>query len=225
MKIAIISDIHANIFGLKAVLNDLPEVEKILCAGDITGYYPFVNEVIGEMKDRHIVCVKGNHDQYLIDGKAPQSSSEVIKNSVKRTMKLISAPDLNFIKSLPDHIDTTIDGRRAMMFHASPWNYLEQRIYPDYSHFERFSSIIADVLILGHTHYPFVRKIGNLTIVNPGSCGQPRDFNLLSYVLWDTKNDAFKNKRILWNIEEFKKEARVRGTDEKLFEVFNRVKK
>ena len=225
MKIAIISDVHGNIHGLKAVLSDLPKVDKILCAGDITGYYPFVNEVIEELKVNNIVSVRGNHDQYLVEGKAPEAASDVIKYSVKRMKLLISHENLEFIKSLPESIDVVIDDKRVMMFHGSPWNFLEERIYPDYPNFKRFSEIESDVVILGHTHYPFVKKIGSLTVVNPGSCGQPRDYNLLSYILWDTKKNKFKNKRISWDIEKFKKEASLRGTDEKLFKVFNRVKK
>lgn len=224
MKIAIISDVHANIFGLKTVFSDLPKVDRVLCAGDITGYYPFVNEAIDFLRNKKVVCVKGNHDQYLINGKAPEGATSIVKDSVERMKSLISSENLKFINSLPDSFDAIIDGKKIFMFHGSPWDHLEERIYPDYAHFERFESVDADIIILGHTHYPLVKKIGRKTIINPGSCGQPRDYNMLSYIIWDTHKDTFENKRVEWDVENFKKEALARGTSPELFEVFNRIK-
>lgn len=225
MKITIISDIHANIFGLKTVFSSLPQVDKILCAGDITGYYPFVNEVINELKDRDVICVKGNHDQYLINGKAPDNSKDTISKSVERMKDLITPDNLEFIKSLPNLIEMEIDGRKVFMCHGSPWDNLEERIYPDYSDFDKFNSILSNVIILGHTHYPMIKNVGDKIVLNPGSCGQPRDYNLLSYIIWDTESNNFTNHRLEWDIKEFEEEAMKRGVEDDLFEVFKRVKK
>ncbi len=223
MKIAIISDIHGNIHGLKRVLSDLPKIDKIICAGDITGFYPFINEVVNTFKKNNVISVRGNHDQYLINGEAPEDKKEEIKNSVQRMKQLISKENLEFIKKLPDSIDLTIDDKKVLVFHGSPWNHLEERIYPDYPNFNRFLGIDADVIILGHTHYPLVKKVGKITIVNPGSCGQPRDNNRLSYIIWDTKVSSFENKRLTWDIEKFIKEAKLMGIEDSLFEVFKRT--
>lgn len=223
MKIAIISDIHANIHGLKVVLSDRTPVDKIICAGDITGFYPFVNEVIDELRKKNVLSVKGNHDQYLIEGKAPEDKKVEIKKSVQKMKKIISKENLTYIKSLPEMLKITIDQMKVLIAHGSPWDHFEERIYPDYPNLDRFLAINADVIILGHTHYPFVKRIGTKTIVNPGSCGQPRDYNLLSYTLWNTRTNSFENRRLTWDIERFIKEARKRGTDEKLFEVFKRA--
>ena len=223
MKVAIISDIHGNIYGLRTIISDLPKVEKIICAGDITGYYPFINEVIDELRRNNVLAVKGNHDQYLIDDKAPEGARGEIKNSVKKMKQLISKKNLNYIKSLPDFLSFTIDDKKVLVVHASPWDHLEERIYPDYQNFDRFKKIDADVVILGHTHYPYVKKIGKLTVVNPGSCGQPRDDNRLSYTIWDTNTNSFENKRLPWDIEGFTKKAKLIGTEDSLFEVFKRT--
>lgn len=223
MKIAIISDIHGNIHGLKRVLSDLPKIDTIICAGDITGFYPFINEVINELKKNNVISVRGNHDQYLIDGRAPEGKRGEIKNSVERMKKLISVEGFDYIKNLPEYIKTTFDKRRVLITHSSPWNHLEERIYPDYPNFDRFLNVGADVVILGHTHYPLVKKVGKITIVNPGSCGQPRDENRLSYTLWDTKMNSFENRRLVWDIERFIKEAKSMGTEDSLFEVFKRT--
>jgi putative phosphoesterase len=225
MKIAIISDIHGNIYGLKKVLSDLPKIDKIICAGDITGFYPFVNEVIKEIKNKNVISVKGNHDEYLIDGKAPKDKNIDIKNSVEQMKRIISIKNLDYVKSLPESLNLDIDGNKVLVVHGSPWNHLEGRIYPDFADFDNFLKVDADVIILGHTHRPFIKRIGNKIIINPGSCGQPRDYNLASYILWDTKKNVLENKRVFFDINKFKEEALKRGTDKKLLEVFKRIDK
>lgn len=64
MKVAIISDIHANVVALKAVLKDIEEqqVDRIYCVGDLVGYAPFPNEVIDLIKEKNIPTVMGNYD-------------------------------------------------------------------------------------------------------------------------------------------------------------------
>jgi|SRR3989344_1302624 len=225
MKIAIISDIHGNIDGLNAVLKDVGNVDMILCAGDLTGYYPFINEVIDKVKKNNIITIKGNHDKYLVDSRAPEDASDKVKQSVDYIKKIISSENLEYLKSLPDCFDNKIDNKRVLMYHASPWDIFEERIYPDYNHFEKFDKINVDVLILGHTHYPMVKQIDSLTLINPGSCVQPRDYNLLSYVMWDTEDNTFENRRLEWDIDEFIHKSLEKGVDLKLFKVFDRIKK
>lgn len=222
MKIAFISDIHANSFGLQTVLQNFQDVDKIFCAGDITGYYPFPNEVISLLKKHNVISVIGNHDKYLLNGKAPSDANQLVKESVEFTKNIISDDSFEFVKNLPEKIEITIDDKKVFICHGSPWGFLEERIYPDYANFERFEEINSDIVVLGHTHYPMIKKIGKKTIINPGSCGQPRDYSLLSYAVWDTDSNTFEIKRIEWDIEKFKKEALARGTDPKLLEVFNR---
>lgn len=221
MKIAFISDIHANSLGLQIVLQQFQDADKIFCAGDITGYYPFPNETIALLKEHNITSVLGNHDKYLINGKAPEGANMQVIESVEFTKNIISDGSLEFLKSLPEKLELAIDNKKIFMCHGSPWNYLEERIYPDYSSFEKFDQLDSDIIVLGHTHYPFVRKVNNKTILNPGSCGQPRDYNLLSYAVWGTDSNTFEIKRMEWDIESFKNEAIKAGTNPELFDVFN----
>ncbi|PIT88935.1 MAG: metallophosphoesterase [Candidatus Levybacteria bacterium CG10_big_fil_rev_8_21_14_0_10_36_7] len=224
MKIAFISDIHSNNLGLETVLSAMGTVDSIYCIGDITGYYPFPNEVIEEMKARNIISVMGNHDKYILQGFAPEKANEQVLKSVEFTKKIISEESLNYVKSLPEKIEATIDGKKVLICHGSPWDNLEERIYPNFPNFEKFENIEQDIIVLGHTHYPMVVEIGGKIIVNPGSCGQPRDYNLLSYIIWDTTSNLFDIKRVGWDIKRFKKESVKKGVDSKLFEVFSRRK-
>src|SRR3989338_7379500 len=99
MKVVFISDIHSNYFGLQTVLDDFNSVDKIFCAGDITGYYPFPNEAVKLLKEHDIICIKGNHDKYLLDGKAPKGANQSVKQSFELTKKIISDESLDFLKS------------------------------------------------------------------------------------------------------------------------------
>lgn len=224
MLIQIISDIHGNSDGLHAVLDDAGKVDKVICAGDLTGYYPFVNEVIDIMKEKHIITIRGNHDLYLLKG-VPPIANNIVKESVEAMKKFISTDNLSYLATLPESLSLTIDRKKVLIFHGSPWDSMEGRVYPDFPDFDRFSQIDADVVVLGQTHHPIIKYIGNITVVNPGSCGQPRDYNFLSYTLWNTTTNTFMNKRISWDIDAFVKKAKAKGIPDEYFEVFKRTKK
>ena len=68
MKIAVISDVHANYTALKAVLEDMSAVDHLVCAGDITGYHRQVNEVVDLLSGVGARMILGNHDHYLVQG-------------------------------------------------------------------------------------------------------------------------------------------------------------
>lgn len=224
MKLLIISDIHGNDIGLKAVLDHARHVDKILCAGDITGYYPFVNEVIDLIKKKNIIAIKGNHDKYLLDGFAPVYANKLVKESVERMKKIVTRENIEFISSLSNPSELSIGGKSVFVCHGSPWNLYEEYVYPDYKDFYKFASLPYDVIIYGHTHRSVIKKIGKVTVVNPGSCGQPRDYNLLSYTIWDTNTNVFKNVRIEWDMEGFIQKAKSVGTPQDVLRVFERQK-
>jgi putative phosphoesterase len=173
MRIGLISDIHANVSALRAVLDALGEVDAILCAGDLTGYNEFPNEVIEEIQSRGVQTIAGNHDVYL--WAPPASPNAILKRSIDFTRGVITPANLQFLTGLPCQRMFNFDGVRVAMYHGSPWDPQEEYIYPDYRTWERFAQIDADIVVLGHTHRPILRQIGALTVVNPGSVGQPRD--------------------------------------------------
>jgi len=170
MRIGLISDIHANPYGLEAVLGRLRSCEAILCAGDITGYHNSVNEVFDILEEHNILFILGNHDEYLLR-KSIEDLHPLLKRSVEYTKRTISEDNLEKLRKAPLHYGGLFDGLRIKMYHGSPWDLLEEYVYPDYAHFEKLEEIDADLVVLGHTHTPFMRG----KIVNPGSCGQPRD--------------------------------------------------
>ncbi len=223
MKILILSDIHGNDVGLKTVLQNAGSVDKILCAGDFSGYYPFVNEVITIAKKNNFISVLGNHDAYQLGEKVPSDKKNAVTLSVDFVKNIISKESLDYLASLPQKLALTIANKKVLMVHGSPWDVLDGRIYPDYSSFDNFESLPYDIIIMGQSHYPFIKKVGEKVILNPGSCGQPRDYNKVSYILWDTEKDSFVNKRVDWDIAGFMQKCKENNTPEEFFSVFERV--
>lgn len=197
MKIGLISDIHANLYGLKSVLSKLNDADEIYCAGDITGYYTYTNEVFDELSSHKVQFIRGNHDNYVVsDETVPRS--DIMSESVNFARAHISPHNLDILKRTPETLVLTLDKLKVMIFHGSPWKM--EYIYPSYPHFGRFSKLDADVIVLGHTHIPLVKSVNDKLIVNPGSCGQPRDGNpSASYALLDTKKKAASIHRVTYN--------------------------
>lgn len=222
MKIGLISDIHSNIYALKKVLGSLGDSDLILCAGDITCYYPFVNEVFEELDRHRVLYIKGNHDAYLC-GYGIRDLNLVDPKSLDYTKNHITNENLRSLKAAPIQLDMCIDGLRISMFHGSPWDKLEGYIYPDYPDFEMFREIDADVIILGHTHYPLVKQVAHKLIINPGSCGQPRDYDRrASFALLDTSTKETRVGRIEYDIDKVCKEIKRLGFDNKLSTILAR---
>jgi predicted phosphodiesterase len=85
--------------------------------------------------------------------------------------------------------------------HGSLWA-VDEYVYPNYRNFERFVDIKADVVVMGHTHIPMMRQAGRVLLINPGSCGQPRDGNpLASYALVDTETYQVEIRRIPYDVD------------------------
>ncbi len=202
MKIGVISDIHANPFGLETALNQLTSnsVDLILCAGDLTGYSPLVNETLDLLTDRPIEFILGNHDFYLLNG-CPPSKNKIVQKSVSLTRQIIKPEFINFLASLKLVKIFDIQGIRIKMIHGSPSNALEEYIYPDHVfNPEKLRLDSENLLILGHTHHQMIKQFKNFEVLNPGSSGQPRDGKgYACYALIDTSDYNIELRRIKYN--------------------------
>lgn len=181
MKIGLISDIHANAPALRVVLDGLADkdVDRILCAGDVVGYYPFPNEVVSLLEEHDVRSIVGNHDAAVLD-ETPSRFSINAKRAADWTRRELTPESNEFLESLPLVFEETIDGRDIYMVHGSPEDPLNEYIWEDEVDeraLDYWFEDHPDFLILGHTHRPFVKKVGSTTVLNPGSVGQPRDKN------------------------------------------------
>ncbi|MHA2233529.1 MAG: metallophosphoesterase family protein [Candidatus Hodarchaeales archaeon] len=214
--IAIIADIHGNFEALESVLEDIcanfPEIREIYCAGDIVGYGPNPKECLESLiKNPNVsATVKGNHDEYLVQGFINRQVNPDAAAAIDWQIGVIPLELRWELSQFPVFIPKS-DPNIALV-HGSPQYPLDEYIYPDTEKqehlFDYMNASNTDMLILGHTHKPFVRKRflrefnKDLLILNPGSVGQPRDRDpRASYAILNTKNIEGTIIRVDYDIE------------------------
>jgi len=177
MKIALVSDIHANAAALKRVFDDLPSVDRVLCAGDAISEYRFCPETVDLLRIAKVQCVQGNHEHVLFERNPAY---------LRKCRAEYAAELLDMLAEAPQSFDLAAAGARLHMIHATPWNPFSGYINPGSSHLSRVAKLPYDFVVLGHTHVPMVEKAGSVTVINPGSCSEPRDGSRLgSYAILD----------------------------------------
>ena len=199
--IAIISDIHGNLPALKAVLDDMGKVELIICAGDLVGYNPYPNEVIQEVKMRKMICIRGNHDRAVIYDDY-SSMNGYAASAAMWTKRNLTRANMEYLLSLRDNIIFDYHGKKIASHHGAPFDE-DFYVYPEDATEDLLNYDNGDILILGHTHVPFIKNFGKRYIINPGSVGQPRDGDpRASYIIADIDNLIFTLRRVKYDIEE-----------------------
>ena len=215
MKLAIFGDIHGNIEALKAAYEaaQAAGAEKIYHLGDLGGYSPFVNEVVGFLIEHNIEGVQGNYDETVAHDrehcgcKAEDPVQEEMANkSFAWTKVHVSGKTKEYLGKLPVEITFTVQGRKVAIFHATPRKnnlyWFEDR--PEKFFQEMAGKIVADVLIYGHTHKPYRKDFENKIFINAGSVGKPKDGDpracvTLIDIVADTVNVEFL--RVSYDVE------------------------
>lgn len=186
MKIAILGDIHGNLEALKAAYQAALDAgaEKIYHLGDLGGYAPFVNEVVDFMIERGVEGVQGNYDFNVAhDGEhcgckyEDPLQAELADRSFKWTREHTSAKSKEYMKSLAAVISFSSEGKRVLLFHATPHknNLYWHEDRPEKFFLEMADKTDADLLIYGHTHKPYRKDIHGKIFINAGSVGKPKD--------------------------------------------------
>jgi putative phosphoesterase len=171
--IGIISDVHGNYPALSAVLNELDNknCEQIYCLGDICGYYCMINECIDLLRCKNVICLKGNHDSYLLEEQeCPRSNAA--NYCIKYQQRVITKENYNWISGMNEMIITDV----FCAVHGGWHNYLDEYIDEFYFNDELLKKYNSHIYISGHTHKQSIQINGNLIYCNPGSVGQPRDY-------------------------------------------------
>lgn len=209
--IAIISDIHGNFPALKKVMEDIQNrgIVNIISLGDIAGYYCFINECINLCRSLNVINILGNHDYYLISGKGcPRSYTANI--CLKYQMEHITQDNLLWLKNSKTVLDIN-----CMSLRHGGWNDpLDEYIY-DFS-FDMVLNRCENLFASGHTHKQVYLRDGEKQYFNPGSVGQPRDFDArAAYAIVDEKMNV-ELVRVEYNIEEVVNKMRVCGFDDRI---------
>lgn len=178
MKIALIADVHANLEAFTRILKETKKrkIRKILCLGDIVDYGANSNECIELIRKNKIPTLMGNHDLNAVTLERIEWFNSLAQISCKLTNKLLIEKNKKFLLKLPK----TMKYENIFLVHGSPRDYLYDYTYPETpdSVFDEFFKIAKKkIIVMGHTHIPFIKKIKKGLIINAGSVGQPRDGN------------------------------------------------
>lgn len=192
MKIAVISDVHGNIIALERVLKDIEaqQIEQVYCLGDLVDFAPWDNEVISCIRERNIPCVLGNHDERIAFDR-PVTSFDFLteeenawrKQAIDYTKENISADNKRWLGELPFQIELSYRVndtlKRIVLIHAtlesnSAYLYKEDD-KTELAHILKRDR--TDVLVMGHTHLPYVQKDSGILLINSGSVGRSREDN------------------------------------------------
>ena len=186
MRLAVISDIHANWQALQAVWADLTAQapDAIICLGDLVGYGAFPNEVIDFVRSRSVPVLMGNYDDgvgYDRDdcGCVYKDPADVAlgRQSLLWTRERVTADRKAYLRSLPFDRREVFAGWRVRFVHGSP-RKINEYLYEDRpeSVFRNIARVAdCSVLFFGHTHLPYQKQVGRTLFVNTGSAGKPKD--------------------------------------------------
>ena len=182
MKIAVISDIHANLHALTAVINDFEKkgVTKVFALGDYAMAGPQPNETISFIITQPWEMIQGNTDKMIAEYSDElyqnvKNTFPVMAEALKYDVSVIGEKQKKFIASLPESKIIDIDGVKIHLVHGSPRKNNEN-IYPDLfpeTVEEMVKDSPADLILCGHTHIPCGYQLNNKkTVVNVGSVGR-----------------------------------------------------
>lgn len=203
MRVAIVSDIHANWQALEAVLEDIKKqgCEKVLCLGDLAMAGPQPRMVVDFVrKQDNWTVIQGNTDKLIGDFSREtvdklKSAFPVMANALLDDVLILEEDKKEYLKNLPAQMNLEIEGVKILMVHGSPRRNNED-ILPDMP-LEQIEEILegvdADLIFCGHTHVPCGYQTNKKqTVVNVGSVGRPMTENPQScYVVANFENGGF----------------------------------
>ncbi len=224
MRYAVISDIHANLEALTAVLEKIDEnrVDKILCLGDIVGYNANPNECLKIIRERNIKCIAGNHDTVATGSKKPTRFGQRGKKAIYWTRKQLTEENRKFLKGL--HLFEMIDNR-FLIVHGSlhPKPNEDNYLLTEAEVMKSLDALIKDypevkLCFFGHTHLSgtyehhdgilSMTKSYNINLkpdvyyfLNPGSVGKSHNDGdpRASFIIYDSDIEIINFYRVMFD--------------------------
>jgi predicted phosphodiesterase len=234
MRYALISDIHANLPALRAVLGDIDarkDVDAIYHLGDLVGYAPWPNEVVALLLEREIPGIAGNYDSTVATDykhcgcRADTPRDEELSHlSYEWTRAHVTPETKKYLGNLPFRVDIRplgghVSGTTISLVHG---NQTLNTVYVTEDRSDSFLEKMArdigaragDVICFGHTHKPWQRTVGGVRFINTGSVGRPKDGDWRAcYVMLtiDQSDAGVEFIRVLYDLEQAANA--IRGSD------------
>lgn len=234
MKIGLISDIHANLEALEAVLNGLQaeSVDRIICLGDLVGYNADPEACIERIQSECEVTLAGNHDFGATGKYSTEFFNEAARKALAWTKEKISPEHKQYLENLPlQFVDGDIMGVHASPDEPGHWHYVHSMQDAK----EAMKAIPAPICFIGHTHIPgvftmdpnenvgmefeptFYFEPGKKVLINVGSVGQPRDGDPRAcYGILNAGEGTYQMKRCSYPIERVQEKMAAEGLPENL---------
>jgi predicted phosphodiesterase len=171
MRIGLLSDVHANLFALRSAISRLRAegVDAWVCAGDLVGYGPHPNECVETIAELGATCVVGNHELMMLDELPDTRAGRLARRSIVWTREVVRSDVRSYLAALP----RTADPTGMFVAHGSPGDP-EEYVRTDERAAELLGSVPAErLLVLGHTHRPWLYATSRGTLYPGGAPGAP----------------------------------------------------
>jgi diadenosine tetraphosphatase ApaH/serine/threonine PP2A family protein phosphatase len=228
MRVAVISDVHANYHALEAVLKeiDAAHVEVVWCLGDTVGYGPRPNECCEVVRDRAGHCLVGNHDLVVLGELAVGDFNDEAAAAAMWTRDVLTPESSAFLASLKPFGE--VEG--VDLFHASARDPIWEYVLTEEAALATLELSHAPLVLVGHSHVALAIAVEDgrvdggpapggskvalegRRLLNPGSVGQPRDGDpRAAWLLLDLEERFAEFHRVAYSIEHTQAEMRERG--------------
>jgi diadenosine tetraphosphatase ApaH/serine/threonine PP2A family protein phosphatase len=233
MRVAVISDVHANHHALSSVMRAIDDqgVDELWCLGDTVGYGPRPNECCDEVRESAALCLVGNHDLVALGELTVTDFNDEAAAAAVWTRDVLSSDSEAFLRGLAP-IATRDD---IELFHASARDPVWEYILTEEAARATLELTTAPVVLVGHSHVALALSTRNgevsgglapdgtrieldgRLLLNPGSVGQPRDGDArAAWLLLDLDERFASFRRVPYPIEETQAEMREAGLPEAL---------
>jgi putative phosphoesterase len=201
MRIAVLSDVHGNPVALEACLARLDGlgVDECFFLGDAVGYIPGELECLERLEASGLQCQQGNHEAMLLGTLDLDPEADALYGLSAARSRLPGSARAR-LQAWPESRQIEREGRNILLVHGAPDDPLRGYVYPD-SDLAGWERLPHDVVLMGHTHRPFVASQGPVLIANAGSVGLPRDVgSLASFAVYDTETGAATCYRVEFDV-------------------------
>lgn len=205
MRLALLSDVHSNLHALEAVLEDVGQADpdRVAFLGDAVGYNALPQACVEALAESCEVAVLGNHDQAVLEG-GEEWFNPAARAGVQHSRKQLDEDGIAFLEDM--RLQCGFEG--VHLVHGSPRGPTTEYVFPD-APGEKLAKIAhhhavdgAEMVAMGHTHVPFVRKVEGVTLFNVGSVGQPRDGDPRAcWTLVDPESREVEHRRVDYDID------------------------